>query len=315
VHQNVRHTASATNNKPSINTGTGRAAALEEELSAARRSAARSEAWRGRCEALAMRLEDMEASLSRQEGRRGELVAAYWPVMRQLRAAERVALELSAQLRAAGLAPAAALTAGEGVPAGMSCNDDAAAAAEALTAAVGGEEGAARVEAAAARLLQGQMPLTADKCPMPGGSMLSTPFQQQAVESPAASLQPGPASTALPGRQASVASAANTLAVAGRNPCSPSNAAAAATETSARQQAAVAAPQEMQALREDHARLEGAWLLLQDEYWSQKERILGLEVEVGRLGAACKDAQERLHQVGLGSSEVGTQPPGGRGSG
>jgi hypothetical protein len=59
---------------------------------------AKAEAWRKRCEACQMEVEDLQASNARAVTRRQELVNSYWPVMERLGAAEDAVAALTKQV-------------------------------------------------------------------------------------------------------------------------------------------------------------------------------------------------------------------------
>jgi hypothetical protein len=55
--------------------------------------------------------------------------------------------------------------------------------------------------------------------------------------------------------------------------------------------------EQLSAARQEHERLARAWLLLQDEYWRQKERGMALEIEAGQLRGSWRAAEEKLEKV------------------
>jgi hypothetical protein len=54
-----------------------------------------------------------------------------------------------------------------------------------------------------------------------------------------------------------------------------------------------------EALQEELAQLRSSYLLLQEEYWRQKERLLALELDSAQLKAAAEKAADTAVQVGL----------------
>lgn len=242
-----------------------------------------------------MRVEDLEADAARQAERRGDLVAAYWPVMARLRAAEAVAARLSSQLQAAGLDPEAALpelggadSAAEAAAAAAVAAADGEAAPEAGAAGPGSAAGAAAAASAVSRAALGTRTQTEGSL---GGS------QSAAGPSAAAPAPPGHNEA---GGAADV--------VAGTGP----PAAAAAQQQSGQQE------RELEEARRERKRLSRAWMLLQDEYWRQKERILALEIEGGAARSGWAAAEERLALVGgpmAGAGERGVRAGGAGGGG
>jgi hypothetical protein len=237
-----------------------RIAALELALLEGRRLTDRAAGWRARSEATQMRVEDLEAALTRQSERRSDLVAAYWPVMLRLRAAERVVVALDRQLREAGLAPAAAMPA---APEGAAAAEEAAAAAAALAAAVGGEEqpGAGSPEDATVALGRHQ---GADECSSESDG--NQPQQRDDDSQEAAGSEP-------------------------RQEQQPSTSAPEAQQEPQHQQRP---SEELLALKRDHDHLTTAWHLLQDEYWRQKDYIMALEIRAGQLEGSCRAAEANL---------------------
>lgn len=56
-----------------------------------------------------------------------------------------------------------------------------------------------------------------------------------------------------------------------------------------------------EALQEELAQLRSSYLLLQEEYWRQKERLLALELDSAQLKAAADKAADTAAQVGWGT--------------
>ncbi|KIY93604.1 hypothetical protein MNEG_14359 [Monoraphidium neglectum] len=250
-----------------------RVADLQRELAAASQISAKASAWRSASEAAQMRVEDLEADLSRQAERRGDLVAAYWPVMARLRAAERAARALEAQLRGAGLEPAAAL------PHALPGEDAAAAALEAAASGLG--------EAASGAGARGGPAAVAADQPRAKGH--ESAAEGSAVGASCAGEGVNPVSDSLQQQQqqqqqeesSSESSSGGGGDVSGQG----------------EEGGASSLEEQLSAARQEHERLARAWLLLQDEYWRQKERGMALEIEAGQLRGSWRAAEEKLEKA------------------
>jgi chromosome segregation ATPase len=56
------------------------------------------------------------------------------------------------------------------------------------------------------------------------------------------------------------------------------------------------------AMQEELEQLRSSYLLLQEEYWRQKERLMGLDLDMAKLQAAADDAIAKAAQVhGMGT--------------
>jgi hypothetical protein len=51
-------------------------------------------------------------------------------------------------------------------------------------------------------------------------------------------------------------------------------------------------------LKQELQQLQDSYLLLQEEYWRQKERLMALDIEAGQLRVASEQAQATAAQVG-----------------
>jgi hypothetical protein len=52
-------------------------------------------------------------------------------------------------------------------------------------------------------------------------------------------------------------------------------------------------------LKQELQQLQDSYLLLQEEYWRQKDRLMALEIEAGQLRVSTEQAQATAAQVGL----------------
>lgn len=266
---------------------------MGQEVSDAHQLASKASVWRSKSEAVQMRVEDLESALTRQAERRSDLVAAYWPVMLRLRVAEGVVRALDEQIRALGLEPAAAMPR---PPPGAEAAEEAAARMAAsggsAVVALGVEGGGHWVGEAGADHLgleeSGAADLRLAAVVGVGGAFTSSqpPQQQPAQRQQRAQQQQEDQQRQTQQQQLQQQQGG---AVAASQGAGGDAAGCQALEA------------QLIAAREEHDRLSRSWLLLQDEYWVQKERVMALKVEAGQLRSGWRAAEEKLQKVGVGA--------------